>query len=216
MKKNLIFDLDGTLVDSANGIVSAIAKTLSFYGMNYSKAELMKFIGPPIPVTFSKFGFEGDEKMEAVKRYRSEYGRSGLYESSPYEGIIELLSFLKSEGHSLFVATSKMEKQAREMLSFLKMDEFFTYIGGAKPDESRADKKEVIEYVLDESNVSPSSWKDAAMIGDRYTDMVGAVSLGIKTVGVLYGYGNEKELREAGAQKIAGSVASLKEILSGI
>lgn len=214
MKKNLIFDLDGTIVDSAEGIVSSISKTLSFYGMNYSREELRKFIGPPIPVTFSKLGFEGDEKMAAVKRYRSEYGRTGLYESKVYDGIPLLLKELKEEGHSLFVATSKVEVQSRVMLSFFKLDEYFTYIGGAKADESRADKKEVIEYVLNESAVERSSWSDAIMIGDRYTDMEGAAALGIKTVGVLYGYGNEEELLKAGAQKIAGSVASLKEILA--
>lgn len=202
----ILFDLDGTLSDSAKGITKGAYIALQHFGVEVKDySELYRFIGPPLISSFMEFyGFNRDRAAEAVRVYREYYGKTGLFENELYPGIEKLLKNLKEKGKHLLVATSKPESYSVTILKHFGIDSYFEFIGGAAMDGSIGTKEEVIAYTLKNSNVTDLS--KAVMIGDRKQDVEGARANGIDCIGVLYGYGGEKELRDAGADYIAGTV----------
>lgn len=202
MFDSILFDLDGTLTDSFNGIANGVLYALDKLGEPSSpKSELKSFVGPPLSESFTK-RFDGDvqKAARAVEIYREYYVDRGWKENRVYNGVPELLARLKAEGKRLFVATSKPEIMSVKIIEHFGLDKYFDYIAGASLDKSRAEKAQVIEYAISACGIDKRS---AIMIGDRHHDIDGAKDVGIRSIGVLYGYGDEAELRSAGADYIA-------------
>lgn len=209
----ILFDLDGTLTDSAIGIKNSFVHTLKKFGIEISdRNELNKFLGPPLDYSFENFcGLSKDDSDKAVEYYREYYREKGMFENLVYDGIENLLKALKSNGKTLIVATSKYEVFARQILDHFNLSKYFTYIAGSTYDASRSKKGDVIKYALESCNISDLS--KAIMIGDRNHDINGAKEAGLDSIGVLFGYGDRDELTEAGADYIAETPANIKTIL---
>ena len=215
MRKYLLFDLDGTLTDPSIGITNSVMYALRKFGIEENNREkLYSFIGPPLYDSFrEKYSMSHDDANLAVAYYREYFAPTGLYENTVYDGVYDLLSKLKDSDRKLVLATSKPEKFACEILKHFALDGFFDSVVGATMDEKRNKKEDVIAFALEKMNIDPS---DAVMIGDRCYDVLGGRAFGLLTVGVLYGFGGEKELTDAKADYIAATVDDLEKILVNI
>jgi phosphoglycolate phosphatase len=203
----ILFDLDGTLTDSAEGIVNSVVYALERKGVPYgSKQELRRFVGPPLQASFCDFcGFSEEEAKDAVRVFREYFTEKGIYENSVYAGVPEMLGDLCESGLTLAVATSKPEAFAGQILARFGLEKYFTVIAGASMDGT--DKPTVIRQALSRLGKEPS--RRILMVGDREHDVLGAKEVGISSLGVLYGYGSEEELSEAGADHIAKTPAEV-------
>lgn len=213
MSEYLFFDLDGTLTDPALGITNSFIHALKYFGMEIpSYKTLCTFIGPPLPDTFkTQFGFDDTKAAEGVKKYREYFATKGLLENSVYPGIPELLAELKKAGKKLVVATSKPEEYSVRIIEHFGLSQYFENICGSLMNESRSKKDEVISYAIERNNISDKS--KILMIGDRKHDILGAKKVGLKSCGVLFGYGSQEELETAGADYIAKDISQLRSIL---
>lgn len=209
----ILFDLDGTLTDSGLGITNSAAYSLKKYGIEIAdRSELYKFIGPPLHESYEKYyGFSPEEAKKAVEYYREYYRDKGIFENIVYEGMEELLKAIFNSGKTMIVATSKPEEFAKKILEYFDIAKYFSCIAGAKMDGTRTKKDEVILYALKKGKVSDLS--KVLMIGDREHDMIGAQKVGIDSLGVLFGYGNYEELKNAGATYIAETVKDIYPII---
>lgn len=208
--KSILFDLDGTLTDSGEGIMNCAKLALEHYGLPIpSEAELRTFVGPPLHESFIRFGVPAEEASNAIRIYRSRYIPIGKFENHPYEGIREMLEKLCSLGHKLYVATSKPEKMSIEILEHFDLAKYFTLICGATMDTSRSSKADVIAYLLEQTGRGDNT----IMVGDTAFDVLGAKAHGIATIGVSWGYGNVDDMVQSGAAAIANSVEELFELL---
>lgn len=193
--KSLFFDLDGTLTDSSEGITKCAQLALRHFGIPAEDLSALRvFIGPPLRESFPRFGVPEAQVEEAVEVFRSRYNVVGKFENRPYNGIRELLGRLKQEGYRLFVATSKPEVTAKEILQKFDLAKYFELICGATMDGQRDSKESVIQYLL-----SQIDGENALMIGDTAYDVNGANVFGIPTLGVTWGFGSREEMLEAGA-----------------
>lgn len=196
----VLFDLDGTLTDPGEGITNSVAYSLKRYGIKVeNRSELYKFIGPPLIESYEKYyGFSHEQAVEAVEIYREYYADKGIYENEVYTGIEALLRKLKEQKILCLVATSKPELYAREIIRHFRLEDYFYYVAGANMDESRTNKAEVIAYALAQLPEEINTEK-IIMVGDRLHDIRGARENGLDSIGVLFGYGSEEELKQAGA-----------------
>ena len=211
MSKAILFDLDGTLTDSGEGIINCALFALEHFGLPLPDRETMRvFVGPPLHQSFIRFGVPEDRADEAVRVYRSRYIPIGKFENEPYPGIRELLEKLTADGHRLYVATSKPETMSVEILEHFDLAKYFTIICGATFDTSRSSKEAVIAYLLEQTGKA----SDAVMVGDTAFDVIGARAHGIPTIGVSWGYGKVEDLRSAGAAAIAHDMDELYSLLS--
>ena len=211
MKKSILFDLDGTLTDSGEGIINCAIYTLEYYGLPIpSREELRVIVGPPLHESLVKFGVPKEEAQNGVKKYRERYNTLGKFENTPYPGIRELLEKLQNDGHRLFVATSKPEAMSIEILEHFDLAKYFEIICGASLDTSRSSKEAVIEYLLTQCGAQ----ENAVMVGDTAFDVIGAKAHGIPTIGVSWGYGTEAEMADAGAAAIVHSMDELYHALN--
>ena len=212
MFKYYLFDLDGTLTDPALGITNSFIYALKSFGMEIPSYErLCTFIGPPLIQTFeTQFGFNMAQCQEGVKKYREYFSQKGLFENSVYDKIPELLEELKKQGKHLLVATSKPEEYSVKILEHFNLFSYFDFICGSNMDESRSKKEEVIEYAL--TKIGNPCKDQVLMIGDREYDIIGAKKNGLKSCGVLFGYGSKQELEKAGADFIAPTVMDILKI----
>lgn len=210
-KKAIFFDLDGTLTDSGEGIMNCAELALRHFGLPIPAREKMRvFVGPPLDQTFIKFGVPAQKAQEAIEVFRSRYRTVGKFENFPYPGIREALQTLKEQGHRLFVATSKPEVLANEVLAHFELAEFFEQIAGATLDGSRSHKADVITYLLGLTG----DVGQTVMVGDTAFDVTGAAAHGIPTIGVAWGYGEVADMEKAGAIAIAHSMEELVELLN--
>ena len=209
--KNLLFDLDGTLTDSSEGIIKSVLYTYEKMQLDPPEESVLHtFIGPPLSDSFVKHGVPEKDKDKAVAIYRERYNSIGKFENAPYPGMIELLQKLKDEGFKLYVATSKPEKTAIEVLDHFEMTGYFDEIAGATFDSSRVQKEDVIRYLLDKMEENDEG---TVMIGDTTFDVLGAAELGIPCIAVTWGFGDEAEMQKAGAVSIVKGMDELyKEV----
>ena len=207
-KKAILFDLDGTLTDSGEGIINCFRAGLEHFGLPVPSREALRVVvGPPLNISFRQFGIREENLEEAVAVFRGRYNSTGIYENKPYPGIRELLQELRNRGHKLYVATSKPENMALEVLNRFDLARFFDQICGAGLDESRASKDRVIAYLL-ENNAED---REMVMVGDTKYDVLGAKAHGIPCIGVGWGYGTEEEMVAAGAMAIVDTPQALLE-----
>ena len=210
-KKSILFDLDGTLTDSGEGIINCAILALEHFGLPVpSREEMRVFVGPPLTESFINHGVPADKAEEAVAVYRSRYIPIGKYENRPYDGIRELLEALQRQGHKLYVATSKPEEMSVKILEHFDLAKYFDRICGASLDASRSTKEDVIAYLLDLCGRA----KSIVMVGDTRFDILGAKAHGIPAIGVSWGYGKVEDMAEAGAAAIAFSMNELLHLLT--
>ena len=210
MSNTILFDLDGTLTDSGEGIINCASLALEHFGIPVPDRETMRvFVGPPLDKTFREFGVPADRTDEAIRVYRSRYIPIGRFENTPYPGIRELLETLRDRGHRLFIATSKPEGMSVEILEHFGLAHFFTDICGATMDGSRSTKEDVIAYLFARNKGEGK----ILMVGDTVYDILGAKAHGIPAIGVAWGYGNVQDMTEAGAIAIAESTEELLALL---
>lgn len=210
-KKAIFFDLDGTVTDSGEGIMNCATLALEHFGIPVPSRDKMRvFVGPPLDQTFIKFGIPADKTDEAIKVFRSRYTTVGKFENFPYPGVREMLQALKEQGHRLFVATSKPEIMANEVLEHFELAGFFEKIAGATLDGSRSHKADVITYLLGLTG----DVGQTLMVGDTAYDVIGAAAHGIPTIGVSWGYGTAEDMEKAGAIAIAHSMEELVALIN--
>lgn len=213
MKKTVLFDLDGTLTDSGEGIINCATLALRHFGLPIPAYEDMRtFVGPPLRDSFIRFGVPADQADEAIRVYRSRYIPTGMFENTPYPGIRALLEALRAEGYTLYVATSKPEEMSVTILEKFDLAKYFHRICGASIDSSRSTKDAVIAYLLESSGAK----EDMVMVGDTKYDILGAKAHGIPAIGVGWGYGKVEEMEEAGAVGIAETMDELIGLIRGM
>ncbi len=211
----LLFDLDGTVIDSGEGVKKSVLYALSRLGYEPIAWDLLDpFLGPPLPYSFHHFaGVPEEDCGKAVAYYREFYrDRGAMLLYRVYDGIPQAIRALKRAGYELALATSKPQPFAEQILRREGLAETFDAIVGSDLNEkTRAEKADVIRACL--SALSVKDQRGALMIGDRKYDILGAKEVGLASLGVTYGYGDEAELLSAGADYICRSVAELTERL---
>lgn len=213
MRKNLFFDLDGTLTDPQEGIIRCIQFALEKGGQPVPPApELLWCIGPPLHESFARLVplAPEEEVWRFVGYYRERFAKVGIFENGVYPGIAELVARLATR-HTLYVATAKPEVFALKIMAHYGLAPHFKRVYGSELDGTRADKGELLRYLLAEERISPA---DALIIGDRKHDVLGAKKAGIVSVGITWGYGTLEELQTAGADYLVKDVASLERLLA--
>ena len=209
----ILFDVDGTLIDSAPGIINTLEEVFSQMGVDTTNVNLRRYLGPPLRKSFGEHFADPALIEKAAGLYRDSYAVKGSHECTPYSGAAGMLRRLKDAGLLLCTATSKPTAVVTPILEEKGLAPFFDFIGGASMDESRDTKTEVVRYVLDQPMMQG---KRVLMVGDRNDDMRGAADCGLDAAGALYGYGSREELEPFHPVLLAESCADLADqILHG-
>ena len=218
----VFFDLDGTLTDPKEGIVACIRFALLELGVEIDdRVPLESCIGPPLRESF--LALCQDERLveKAVALYRQRFSSVGLYENYLYDGIEDCLRRLKlrrlkHKATSIYVVTSKPTMYAEQIVKHFNLQGYFQRVYGSNLDGTLCNKTELLEYVLKSEKIDLSELtSEAMMVGDRKFDVVGAKNNKMRAIGVLWGYGTEQELRDAGADEICRHPSQLYECLTG-
>lgn len=216
MKKYILFDLDGTLTDSHEGIIKSARYALESEGIIENDDEVMKkYIGPPLVDSFQNFhGLSSEQANKALLKYRERYNTIGLYENEVYEGIEECVKKLKASGKVLALATCKPEGLAKKIMEHFNLAQYFEVMCGSL-DDTRKYKIDVIEEVFRQLKELHSDFNkdEAIIVGDRKYDIIGGKQADIKSVGVRFGFAEKGELEEAGADYIVDTVDSLADFV---
>lgn len=208
----IFFDLDGTIIDSGEGVTNSVRYSLEKLGLpSMTEKELRRFIGPPLVYSYGAYaGVERENIETAIKYYREYYTEKGIFEGYVYENIEKMLKILKENGKRIIVATSKPEEFARAILERAGLSEYFEYIAGATMDEkTRITKIDVIAYALEKAQINDTS--SVLMVGDRMYDIEGAKHFNMDVMAVLYGYGSYEEFIEYKADYIAKTPLDVAE-----
>jgi phosphoglycolate phosphatase len=209
--ETVLFDLDGTLTDPAEGIIRSIRAAFGVVGCELPPvASLTRCIGPPLHDSFRELGAQPEEVDSLVAAYRCRYREIGMFENRVYPGVPELLSRLEDAGFRLYVVTSKPQEFADAILRHFDLLEVFDRVFGSNLDGRLADKRELLAYARGMANFSVAS---SALVGDRGLDISAARSHGILAIGALWGYGSVCELETAGAQALVSSPSELLETI---
>ena len=213
MYDNILFDFDGTVFDTVEGITRSVQYAANKQGLEPELAELRCFAGPPLTDMFMEhFGFSRERAERAVCDFRERYVPIGLYESRAFPGMRELLEGLRAAGKRLAVATSKPQRLAEELLERERMRELFDVICGSTPGGNDDAKWQVLSRALEELGAGAES---SVLVGDTKYDVEGARRCGVKSIGVRYGYAAPGELEKAGADYIAEDLRELERLLLG-
>ena len=209
---SILFDLDGTLVDSGEGVLKCAELALRHFNLPIPSPEEMRtFVGPPLRDSFLRFGCTEEMAQEAIAVYRSRYTTVGKFELFVYPGIEKLLQELTAAGCKLYVATSKPESVSVEILQHLGLAKYFTYIAGADQEKGRSTKSEVIAYLLEQAG----DLDGALMVGDTAYDVIGAAHHGIPCAAITWGYGTVESIEEANPAVIVNDTAELLAFVTG-
>ncbi|MCL2354465.1 MAG: HAD-IA family hydrolase [Oscillospiraceae bacterium] len=210
--KNILFDLDGVITDSGEGIMKSVKHALDYFSIEIKdEVELRRFVGPPLKDSFAKFyNFSEEETKLAIEKFREYFTVKGMYENKVYEGIDELLEELTKTGKKVFVVTSKPEKFSIQILEYFDLAKYFTGISASTMDLSKSKKAELIKDALENYKLK---LEETVMIGDRAEDIIGANENNADSIGVLYGYGDYEELYKVQSTHIVKDVIELRELL---
>lgn len=208
---NVLFDLDGTIIEPEEGIVNSVVYALKKLGIEETnRDELKSFIGPPLIDSFKyRYGLSDSQATEAVNYYREFFAEKGIYQNTLYDGIEDLLEYLTKNDFRLFIATSKPTVFAEKILKNFNLDKFFEGIVGSNLDNTRKDKAEVIQYLLNEFDLEKEA---TIMIGDRKFDTIGAKENSLKSIGVTYGHGSPEELQEVETDYLVDNCKELQSL----
>src|SRR6266850_867626 len=205
----LLFDLDGTLTDPRPGIVGCIRFALDQLGSPCPSDDVLSaFIGPPLRATFATLLKTTDtSRIEAaMDLYRQQFVCSGLYDNQVYTGVPGMLEQAREMAMTMYVATSKPVVYAERIVEHFGLDHYFRKVYGAELDGRREDKVELVAYLLASEGIDAEA---AVMVGDRADDVQSAKANGVGSIGVLWGYGSEQELLEAGANVLCKTPSEL-------
>ena len=211
--RNVLFDLDGTLTEPSEGIIACFRYALDRLSRPCPPPEeLARYIGPPIRPTFAEILRSEDAYLieEAVTAYRERFASTGIYENRVYDGVPEMLANLRSVGFKLYVATSKPQPYAEEVLRHFSLDSYFDDVQGNELGGRLDDKAELVRELLSRRGLRTDS---SVMVGDRWHDIRAARENGLRSVGVTYGYGTKVELKNAKADHIIGSPDAIEELI---
>ena len=216
MWNTVLFDLDGTLSDSAPGITRCVQYALEKeFGIIRKPEELIEFVGPPLKEQFMLYTGCNDEMGErAVARYRERYRPVGIFENSLYPGIPELLLQLKNEGFRIALSSSKPEEFCHQILETFEIAQYFDVVCGSDMEGRHTDKAEIVEEVLHRLGME-NRREEVVLVGDRKYDIIGARQRGVGTIGVSYGYGSREELELEWPDCIVDTVTELRNVLIG-
>lgn len=211
----VLFDLDGTILDSAPGIIDALTATFEHLGFPVpSRDEFMAYIGPPLLASLQeRAGLSEERAREALSVYRTDFRRNGAFDSAIFPGVIGLLQSLRDAGVPLAIATSKPEDQARAILDHFELTPYFDVIAGASENDARTSKAHVVGHALAELTKSGADTSQSVLIGDRIYDVEGAAAHDVPTIIVEWGYGSPAEA--TGAIATVYSADRLRELLLG-
>ncbi len=213
MIETVLFDFDGTVFDTAEGIVRSVQYALRRQGIEAEAASLVRFAGPPLQYSFMEYaGLSEDAALRAIGDFRERYRPIGVYESRPFPGIGELLDALRAAGKKVGVATSKPQPLAEELLERAGPREKFDAVRGSDPAVVDNEKWQVVTWAMRDLGADAAT---TVLVGDTRFDVAGAHRCGIPCVGVRYGYAAPGELEAAGADMIADDMAQLKKLLLG-
>ena len=203
--KEIFFDLDGTLLNTGEGICSSVQISLSKMGKPLlDEQTVKKFVGPPLAESYEKYcGLIGAENNMAVSIYREHYASGEMYKAEPYDGITQVLEKLKKK-YRLYVVTAKPTEYSKELIAHFDMTKYFEDIYGASLDKSMRTKEKIIEYAILKSGAQAP-----VMVGDTLFDIIGAFQNDIPSVAVLYGYGEPEGLKQSTAIYCAKTVVDL-------
>ena len=209
----ILFDLDGTITDSAPGITASLAWMFEQLGLPIPPpAELLKYVGPPILDAFrDQAGFDPQQSREALAVYRTHYIATGAFDSTVYPGIEDTLAAIQASGIPLSLATSKPESSAKLILDHFDLTKYFDILTGASDDEVRSAKADVVAEALARLHAMGADLSRPVMVGDREHDVHGAAANGVPTIFVEWGYGSPAE--QAGTVAVAGTPADLTRLL---
>lgn len=207
--KCLFWDLDGTITQSLAGVSSALDLTLKHYGINIDKSIYRTFVGPPLKTSLGIY-FSGEKLLEVIKYFGECYHKDGLYQGSLFDGIEEVLKKIKLKGYKMYVATSKGETDAINVLNHYKVLDVFDRVFGADHSLNRVEKEDVLEFAF--KNIDFKK-EDCLMIGDTMYDVNGANYVGIDCLACLYGYGDKDKLLKSNIVSSVIEPLQLNEIL---
>lgn len=211
--KHIFFDLDGTLLDSKQGIIGSLNYMFEKIGDGKKpEQELMRFVGPPLSDSLSQYyGYTEEKNVLAREYFEEDFLVNGIFNATPFEGVIPIIQELRQQGIKVYVATMKPDREAKICLQGQQMLELFDDIAGADLFQGGANRKElVIRKILDREAIDPQT---AMMVGDRGSDIYAANVLGMVSMAAYYGYGERQELEKQAPQYGANSVQELKEII---
>ncbi len=215
MYKVILFDLDGTLTESGEGITKSVQYALEKLGQpepDLKKLEV--FVGPPLLQQFMKYaGLDEETAVKAVEYYRERYTDIGIFENEVYPGVEDMLDKLRGKGYILAVASSKPERFVKKVLDHFDLTKYFHEIVGSEMNGGRTSKADVIEEALDRLHMADHR-DQVVMVGDKEHDVFGARKAGLQCLAVSYGYGSEEELKNANPLKIADSAQEVLDFFS--
>ncbi len=213
MIKNVLFDLDGTLTDSREGIINGFIYALNSLGIKEEdRKSIEKYIGPPLDESFRNgYGLDEEQVKNAVNKYREYYSAEGLYLNKIYQGMKELIIDLYNNDKKVILATAKPLEFSRRILEQNDILQYFNFLSAYMIDGTRTTKQEIIKYALD--NIENLNLDESILFGGRHYDIECAKVNNLKTIGVTYGFGSEEELKDAGATYIAHDMKELHDIL---
>lgn len=208
----VLFDLDGTIINSEEGITNCLRYVIDYWGMEQPPQEkLLCFIGPPLREQFHNvFGFDAEKTEASVRKYRERYDTVGQYECEVYHGVKELIHHLKQAGYRIALASSKPQPACARILAHFDLDREFDGIFGSTIDGRISTKQQVLEEVFEKMQVEPAK---TILVGDTRFDVDGANRAHIPCIGVTYGFGDAQELIKAGAICICDTAKEVGEYL---
>ena len=211
--KNVLFDLDGTIIDSSPGVIKCLHYAFESIGFtDYREEDLREFFGPPLYAQMKSFcRVDDDTAAFLCRKFRELYRQGAMYENRLYPGIAECMKKLRESGRNVFVATSKVQIYAIDILERHGITEFLTDICGSEPDRGINTKSDVISHLLEKNGINDIS--ECVMVGDRHYDVEGARAFGMDTIGVTFGFGDRDELTEAGAKYTVDTAEELFELI---
>ena len=210
---NILFDLDGTLTDPREGILRCYRHAMERLGLpTPADADLERFIGPPLQDGFrTMLGPDSaDRLVEALQLFRERFSDRGLYENAVYPGIVSILTMLQARGIQFFIATSKPHVFATRIADHFGLTPWFRGVYGSELDGTRSAKADLLRHIMEVEDLDPAV---TIMVGDREHDIHGARANGLRSIGILWGYGSRQELESAGADAICETPADLPRIL---
>lgn len=214
MLRNILFDFDGTIMNTSPGIYDSFDKVVEHYKLDYPRSQYDRMIGPPLRDSFKNIMKLPESELDnAIKVYRDYYSVEGMYNGDIYRGIVPLIENLREAGKKIFTATSKPEHFTKMIIERKGLLDLFDFVGGSDiTEKGRVTKEDVVKYVLESQKLSENK-NDCILIGDRNFDVNGAHAVGIKCAGILWGFGSRKELEEAGADWIFEAPEDLEKFL---
>lgn len=213
--KAVLFDLDGTIINSEEGITKCVQYTLRHFGIEEPDLKKLRFfIGPPLEMNFKeRYGFSDEQAWEGVLKYRERFDREGIFECELYEGVAEVIKNLHEAGYVISIASSKPEVACERILEHFSLLPYFDMVVGATLDKRISTKEQVLEELGRRMAGRDISKEEMILIGDTKFDVLGAKAFGIPCIGVDYGFGTREELNAAGAVAVCSSIKEVEQYI---